>query len=133
MSFVGKVGRSYTPNEPVDVGSKHDILISVAVQEADTLWCAAAQRLEAYGLDQEDIEACIGPRVDVSIADCLRTLLVPFDLAGCAVQDIAVTARPDLFDAPGVLGLRSLITELSQSVDASAKRLLWASERGGGA
>ena len=129
MSFIGNGADFQKNSRPAEVGQRHDIVLNIVVKEEDALWCAAADRLAAYGLEPENIEACIGPRADISVIDCLRTLLVPFDLAGCAVQDVLVAAGSDKLETFGGGDIKSLIAELSQSVDASAKHLLLTSDR----
>mgnify|MGYP001055038975 CR=1 FL=1 len=123
MSFIGQSGEFETISVPAETGQRHEIVFNIAVRESDVLWCAAAQQLAGYGLEQDEIEACIGPRADVSLGDCLRTLLAPFELAGCAVQDLVVTARPDLTEALASRGLKVLMAELVQSTEASLRHM----------
>jgi hypothetical protein len=123
MSFIGQSGGFQKTNMPVEIGQRHEIFFNIAVRDGDALWCAAAQQLAGFGLAQDEIEACIGPRADASLEDCLRTLLAPFELAGCAVQDVAVAAKPDLLGAFVARDLKVLMTQLVESAQASVMHL----------
>jgi hypothetical protein len=68
----------------------YDIQLSLSVRDQGALWRAAALRLQAAGLDEEEIVDCIGPRDDVAVEDCLATLILPLTLAGCALTGLAV-------------------------------------------
>jgi hypothetical protein len=123
MSFIGQSGEFHKTTMSAEIGQRHEIFFNIAVRDGDVLWCAAAQQLAGFGLGQDEIEACIGPRADACVEDCLRTLLAPFELAGCAVQDVAVAAKPDLLGGFWGKELKALVAELVESAEASALNL----------
>lgn len=123
MSFIGQSGGFQKTTMSAEIGQRHEIFFNIAVRDGDVLWCAAAQQLAGFGLAQDEIEACIGPRADAAVEDCLRTLLAPFELAGCAVQDVAVAAKPDLLGALVSRDIKTLMAELVESAEASVMHL----------
>src|SRR6187402_3262204 len=96
MSFMTPMKRTMA-TEIGDIAGQHDVRLTLSIQDQDALWDAAAARLRAAGLDEEEIADCIGTRADISPADCLTTLILPIAVAGCTVTDIAVhEILPDL-------------------------------------
>ncbi|QJU57431.1 hypothetical protein HL653_06155 [Sphingomonas sp. AP4-R1] len=80
-----------------DIAGLHDIRITLTVQNHEALWDAASAKLNSVGLTDEDIADCIGTRADISLGDCLTTLVMPLALPGCALTDVSVRALvPDL-------------------------------------
>jgi len=128
MRFAGKFDGAENRLEPVTIGDAHEIRLNVHVNEPDALWLAAAQQLALYGMSQDEIESCIGPRLDMSIADCLKTLVSSLEIAGCENEDIAVIAKGEALATLGEVGLRTLMAELSRANRASGGHLLWPSE-----
>lgn len=96
MSFMTAHNRD-TGIEIGDIAGLHDIRITLTVQNHEALWDAAAAKLNSVGLDEDDIADCIGTRSDISLGDCLTTLVMPLNLPGCALTDVTVRALvPDL-------------------------------------
>lgn len=71
---------------------QYQLTLMLTVTSATVLWEAAARRCTAIpGLSPDDIEEMIGPRCDPSIEDCLLTLALPANIAGCDLDDGRVT------------------------------------------
>jgi hypothetical protein len=96
MSFM----TTHRPDMGIEIGDiagLHDIRITLTVQNHEALWDAAAAKLDEVGLTDDDIVDCIGTRSDISLGDCLTTLVTPLTLPGCALTDVTVRALvPDL-------------------------------------
>jgi hypothetical protein len=73
-----------------DIAGLHDIHITLTVQNHEALWDAAAAKLSAVGLAEDEIADCIGDRADISLNECLTTLIMPLALPGCTLTDVAV-------------------------------------------
>jgi hypothetical protein len=73
-------------------------VLKVAVSDPAMLWHGAAARLAAIGLDAEEIDDTIGPVEDPQLRDCLATLAIPQQLAGCTLSEaeIFIGTRPAL-------------------------------------
>lgn len=75
--------------------AQYRVTIDVSVSSPQALWAAAAARgLAALGATIGDVIATIGPREDPVERDCLAMLMVPPAIAGCAIEDFAITALP---------------------------------------
>lgn len=99
MSFMtGPLDRKMA-TEIGDNAAEHDVRLTLSIYDQDALWDAAATRLRSAGLADEEIADCIGSPADISLKDCLTTLILPLTLAGCKLSDIVVReVLPDLGD-----------------------------------
>jgi hypothetical protein len=71
------------------------VTLSLAVEDAERLWAAAAERaLASPGMTLTDVLDTIGPREDPSIADCIAMLTAPAAVPGCALDGFAVREAP---------------------------------------
>jgi hypothetical protein len=72
-------------------GEGYNVTLSLTVEDASALWCAAAERaLGAPGMTLADVLDTIGPREDPDIAECIAMLVVPTSLAGCGLDQVSV-------------------------------------------
>lgn len=69
-----------------------EVSFTMKVVDYQVLWAAARDRLLSFELSIEEVEECIGPRLDVALSDCLLALLFPLDVPGCIVCNACATA-----------------------------------------
>jgi hypothetical protein len=69
------------------------IELSLSVNDAAALWCAALARgMAAPGASRDALVDVNGPAEDPDLAACLIMLAVPAELPGCALHDIELVA-----------------------------------------
>jgi hypothetical protein len=119
-----------------DIAGLHDIHITLTVQNHEALWEAAAAKLSAAGLVEDEIVDCIGDRADISLNACLTTLIMPLALPGCTLTDVAVRglipnldrflqAATQTGDADGRVDFLSRNTTMPESVYRSPATSHW--------
>ncbi|MHA6721094.1 hypothetical protein ACX40Y_16805 [Sphingomonas sp. RS6] len=82
-------------------GESYTVSLSLTVENASALWCAAAERaLTAPGMTLADVLDTIGPREDPDIAECIAMLVVPTTVAGCGLDQVTVREMAQPAAAP---------------------------------
>jgi hypothetical protein len=67
-----------------------NVTLTLTVENAASLWAAAADRALQGGMNAADMLDTLGPREDPSIADCIAMLTAPAALPGCTLDGFRV-------------------------------------------
>ncbi|QHL89746.1 hypothetical protein GVO57_01535 [Sphingomonas changnyeongensis] len=77
-----------------------DVTVRLSVNDAGSLWAAAAAKALSAGMTIDEIAETIGPREDPSVADCIALLCEPAGLPGCAIEDFTVAHAAPVMQLP---------------------------------